>query len=149
MTPAARATAPFGDYFRDLMRAAGYERAHALARDTGVSHANIGRWLDGTASPSVDALRRIAPHVGVRLGDLMVHAGLATREELGMIGGAPAPGPALPAVIRSILSRLANPRFKQRHKDVLLAFIQDDVDRWDNMMDAIEVERAEARRERR
>jgi hypothetical protein len=52
-------------------------------------------------------------------------------------------------VLRSILSRLASPRYKDRHKAVLLEFVQDDVDRWDRVMDAMEVERAEAQRGRR
>lgn len=139
----------FGEELMDLIQTAGYERVHAFARVVGIHHVNLGKWMDGSATPSVEGLRRVAPHLGVRLGDLMVKAGLATREELGMVGTPPAPTPPLPPVIRSILSRLASPRYKQKHKDDLLYFVQDDVDRWDAFMADIEEERAEARRGRR
>lgn len=121
------ATSSFGDYLRQLMRVAGYENVAALAKESGVSHANIGRWIDG-ATPSVDALRRVAPFLGVRLGDLMIRAGIATREELGMVGAPPTPGPSLPTGLRSFVtklsravnSRLADPALSDRAKRSLV-----------------------------
>lgn len=135
-TPKISATpGTFGDFLQELMRAAGYERTNALARDTGVSHANIGRWIDGSATPSVDALRRIAPYLGVRLGDLMIRAGLATREELGTIGAPPPPGPPLPPVLRSIISRLASPSLTERQKHALILHLGRALALFDEMLD--------------
>lgn len=138
----------FGTYLKQLAEAAGFSQAE-LAKTSGVNQAQLSRAYDNLTTPTVDTLRKLAPHLRVRLGDLMVQAGLATREELGMVGQPPAPAVSLPPVLRSILSRLASPRYKQRHKDVLLAFVQDDVDRWDSMIEQIEQERAEAMRGRR
>jgi transcriptional regulator with XRE-family HTH domain len=116
-------TNSFGEYFVDLMRAAGYERVNPLAKASGVSHANLKRWIDGVATPSVDALRAVAPYLGVRVGDLMVRAGLATREELGTVGAAPLP---LPPVIKDILG-LLGPRssYTERDKRMLQAHLRE------------------------
>jgi transcriptional regulator with XRE-family HTH domain len=139
----------FGEYLERQMAQAGFSNREQLGKATGIEATTIGRWIRGDRPPTIEKLRDVAPHLKVRLGDLMVAAGLATREELGMVGAPPAPAPAMPAVLRSILSRLASPRYKDRHKAVLLEFVQDDVDRWDRVMDAMEVERAEAQRGRR
>jgi transcriptional regulator with XRE-family HTH domain len=140
-------TGTFGTYFGELMRAAGYERVTALARATGVSHANLGRWLDDSATPSVDALRRVAPLLGVRLGDLMIRAGLATREELGTVGAPPPPGPALKPVERSIRSRFA--RSTDREQRALEGLLEDALAMYDRVVGEIQDAPREPRMRRR
>lgn len=115
-TSPSPAPGSFGAYFKDLMAASGYENVHVLARAAGVSHANLGKWIANTANPTVESLRKIAPLLGVRLGDLMIRAGLATREELGTVGAPPPPGPPLTIAERTIRSRILDPRNDERYK---------------------------------
>lgn len=142
-------TVSFGEYLERQMAQSGFANRESLGRASGIEATTIGRWIRGDRPPTIEKLREVAPHLKVRLGDLIVAAGLATREELGMAGAPPPPAAPMPPVIRSIISRLTSPRYKQRHKDVLLEFVQDDVDRWDGMIEQIEQERAEALRGRR
>ncbi|WP_290863924.1 helix-turn-helix transcriptional regulator [Hamadaea sp.] len=76
---------PFGWYLRALMEAHGFASDGELAAATGVSASLISRYQSGDIEPSVQNLRRLAPYLGVSLGELMVEANLATREELGMV----------------------------------------------------------------
>jgi transcriptional regulator with XRE-family HTH domain len=71
------------------MHAQGYESDGDLEAVSGVSASLISRYQSGDITPTSQNLRKLAPHLGVRLGDLMVESGLATPEELGMVGGAP------------------------------------------------------------
>lgn len=145
-TPKAERT--FGEYLSALASAAGYSQAE-LARASGVNQTQLSRAFNGDTIPEIPTLRKLAPPLGVRLGDLLVASGAATAAELGMRGAPPAPAAPLPAVIRSILSRLASPRYKEHYKNVLMRYVQEDLDRWDGMMELMQEERAEALRGRR
>ncbi len=149
MTPATRATPDtFGEYFDRLVSAAGYGNVTALARASGVSHANLGKWINNTATPSVDALRRVAPLLGVRLGDLMIRAGLATREELGTVGAPPPPGPPLTRVERTIRSRMMG-NHTERYKRAFHASLERAVDDFDEVVADLAAAPAEPRMRRR
>jgi transcriptional regulator with XRE-family HTH domain len=148
----ARTSSPaidFGEYLERQMAHAGFENREQLARASGVEATTIGRWIRGERPPTIEKLRDIAPHLKVRLGDLMVRAGLATREELGMIGASPPPGPPLPPVLRSVMARLASPRLSDKRKNFLLQYIQEIVDKFDEITEQIDEEVAAQRRGRR
>jgi transcriptional regulator with XRE-family HTH domain len=76
---------PFGWHLRALMEAHGFLSDGELEVATGVSASLISRYQSGDIVPTAQNLRRLAPHLGVSMGELMVEAGLATREELGMV----------------------------------------------------------------
>jgi transcriptional regulator with XRE-family HTH domain len=97
------ATTPFGIYIELLMERAGYNTPAALARATGITDTTISRWLQGKKTPTISNLRALAPVLDIRLGDLMIQAGLVTAAEVGQAGAAP---PPLPPVVREILRRL-------------------------------------------
>lgn len=118
------------------MKSAGFDNATALARAAGMNPTNLLRWIDGASTPSVDALRKIAPLVGVRLGDLMIRAGMATREELGTVGAPPPPGPPLVPEVRVLVSRLQDPRLTERQKLALRLLIRNAVEAFDNLVEA-------------
>ena len=66
---------------RDAMDQAGLKGAADLARASGLNYSVTHRWLAGEGVPSVDNLRAAAKPLGVPLLELMVWAGLITREE--------------------------------------------------------------------
>jgi transcriptional regulator with XRE-family HTH domain len=76
---------PFGWHLRALMEAHGFTSDGELEAATGVSASLISRYQSGDIVPTAQNLRRLAPHLGVSMGELMVEAGLATPEELGMV----------------------------------------------------------------
>lgn len=61
-------------------RAGGITR---LAARTGLGKASISRFVHGQAVPDVTVLRAIGGALGIPLGEMLVHAGLARREEIG------------------------------------------------------------------
>lgn len=69
---------------RQLMLANGFSRQMDLARASGVSQSALSRWINGETMLSLENMRRVAPCLNVRPGDLMVMSG-ATPEELGMV----------------------------------------------------------------
>lgn len=73
-------------YVRHLMDENGFETFEALGQAGGFDASTLSRWFSGTNGPSVSLLHKIKGPLNVRLGDLMVAAGLATREDLGMVG---------------------------------------------------------------
>lgn len=85
---------PFGWYLRNLMDSQGFESDAELERASGVAATMLSKWQSGGSVPQITSLRRVAPHLGVRLCDLLVEADLATPEELGMEGPTAAPPPA-------------------------------------------------------
>lgn len=116
------ASTPFGIYLDSLMEKAGFATPAALARASGVNDTTIGRWLKGEKEPTIPGLRAVAPHLHVRLGDLMIKAGLATAAELGLAG---APPPPLPPVIRDVLERLgARSPLSEKEKRMLQAHMR-------------------------
>jgi transcriptional regulator with XRE-family HTH domain len=74
----------FPAYLRAAMARAGVENASDLSRLSGVSQSLISRWLADEAQPSIDALRRISPHIGAPLLELAVVAGHLTPDEAQM-----------------------------------------------------------------
>lgn len=105
----------FGDYFERLMLQT-FANREQLGRAAGVDPTTIGRWINNSRVPNLDNLRAVAPHLGVRLGDLMVRAGLATKEELGTVGAPPPPGPPLTQAERIQRSRFIDPSKTERYK---------------------------------
>lgn len=117
----------FGEYFERLMLQS-FANREQLGRVAGVDPTTIGRWINNRKQPTLEGLRAVAPHLGVRLGDLMVRAGLATREELGMVGSPPPPGPPLSRAERTIRSRMVGDhteRYKRSFHASLLRAIND------------------------
>lgn len=131
--PGNETTTEFGVYLRRLMAESGFSRPADLARAAKVPASSLSRWSDGTTSPTVDALRQMAPHLGVRLGDLMVKAQLATAAELGMVGSPPPPRAPLPPQLQRVVSLLLNPKITEHAKTVLLGAIDRTVDLWEEM----------------
>lgn len=62
----------------------------AIARAVGTDPSTVSRWLSGQNGVSVDSLRRLAPALDVRIGDILVAAGLSP-EEIGLVPQAPLP----------------------------------------------------------
>lgn len=96
---------------------------------SGVSASLISRYQSGGITPTAQNLRKLAPHLGVTLGDLMVASGLATPEELGMVTGAPSRARLDPAVAEAN-HYLADPRLPDNAKDHLRATLRGAVTYW-------------------
>ena len=140
----AAATTPFGIYLELLMERTGYNTPAALARATGITDTTIGRWIKGEKLPTIPNLRAVAPVLKVRLGDMMVQAGLATAAELGQTV---APPPPLPPVVRDILTRLGpNSPLNERQKQRLIRMLEEDVDLFDDLFAEVAAIRASAQR---
>lgn len=117
----------FGEWFERLMLQS-FANREQFGRAVGVDPTTIGRWIRGEKEPSLTHLRSVAPHLGVRLADLMVKLGMATREELGTVGSPPAPGPPLTRAERTIRSRMTGnhtERYKRSFHAALLRAIED------------------------
>jgi transcriptional regulator with XRE-family HTH domain len=119
----------FGAYLLGLLDAKGYTRA-TLSRAAEVPESSISRWITGDSKPTLELLRKIAPHVGVRLGDLLIRAGLATAAELGMVGAPPAPTPPMPEPLRRIMEIVKDERISDRDTDILLDSVDQAVTMW-------------------
>lgn len=102
------------------MDARGYGSDGELEAVSGVSASLISRYQSGDISPTVQNLRKLAPFLKVTLGELMVEAGLATAEELGVV--AHARPPEAETLDRSLLEAqrlLADPALAEEAKDYL------------------------------
>lgn len=121
----------FGRYLRALMDAKGYSSDAELSRATGVDSSMISKWWSGT-QPNIHSLRKLAPHLGVRVGDLIVNAELATPEELGMVGEPPPPPPPAPRdpLIRKVAAALADDSIPSDERDRLRRGMQHALDLW-------------------
>lgn len=62
-------------YLLAAMKAAGYERASDLSRETSINESLISRWLRGAVQPSIPQLRRLAPALKLPILTLAVKAG--------------------------------------------------------------------------
>lgn len=122
----------FGAYFSTLMEARGLTNME-LSRLSGVENGSLSRWRRNLDTPSPISLRRVAPHLGVRYGDLLVAADLATPEELGMHGSPPPPGGPLPTALRKVVSLLLDPGVTEHDKSMLLVGIERTIELWDGM----------------
>jgi len=136
----------FGEYFDGLLKASEFANRVELAEASGVDPGTLGRWSRGEIKPTLDKLIKVAPHLKVRAGDLAVAAGLATMEELGMIGAPPAP---VPPEVRDILERLADPTKTERHKRALLNHLAYSLELFDEVVDQVANSPREPRMRRR
>jgi transcriptional regulator with XRE-family HTH domain len=64
----------FGQQLLELLHNAGYATPTALARDAGLTPSMLGRWIYGKNLPTAAALRKVAPLLGVPVGDLIAAA---------------------------------------------------------------------------
>jgi transcriptional regulator with XRE-family HTH domain len=124
----------FGRYLRGLMDAKGLVQDADLGRLADVNPSLLSKWQSGSAVPTVESLRKLAPHLGVRLGDLMVKAGLATSAELGITGAPPPPSVPLPPVLRRIAIALSDTRVPEAARAALLRGVQAAYDVWTDMV---------------
>lgn len=87
-TDASDQRARFAAWLRQQIIKRGYDldgtrgEHSRLARDVGVPTGSISRLLAGTNTPDIRSLRQIAPTIRTPLPELLVRAGLATKEEL-------------------------------------------------------------------
>lgn len=121
--PKTPAPAAFGTYLVRLMAENGFSTLADLSRASGVDATTIGRWVRGEKDPTIPLLRSVAPHLGVRLGDLLIRAGLASAAELGTIGAPPPPRAPLPPELQRVVAILLNPRVSEQTKVRLLGAI--------------------------
>ncbi|RSS59544.1 XRE family transcriptional regulator [Streptomyces sp. WAC01280] len=83
-----RATpAEFSAWLRDQFETAGYrlsERGEQarLARDSGFPSPTLTRMLSGTVIPEIKSLQQCADFLKIPLGEVLVHAGVLTYEEV-------------------------------------------------------------------
>lgn len=131
--PRSATETEFGAYLRRLMAENGFNRPADLARAAKMPASSLSRWSDGTYTPTIDALRAVAPFLGVRLGDLMIKAGLATAAELGTVGAPPPPRAPLPPQLQRVVSILLNPKVSDNAKRVLLSAIDRTIELWEEM----------------
>ena len=106
-----------------------------LGKLADVDDSTISRIKNGKDAPGIDTLRKIAPHIGKRFGDLLCDVGLATPEELGMVN-TPPPRPYLPPPLQRVIERLAEARYTRREKLALLNNVDRAIDMWDEFMSA-------------
>lgn len=128
--------AGFGPYLEQVMVENGFATFADLSRASKVDATTIGRWVRGEKEPTIPLLRQVAPHLGVRLGDLMIRAGLATAAELGTIGAPPPPRAPLPPELQRVVSILLSPRVPDAAKRTLLGAVARTVELWQEMVDA-------------
>lgn len=122
---------PFGWHLRGLMDANGFESDADLAAASGVDASALSKWQSGAGTPSVDNLRKVAPHLHTRLGDLMVQADLATAEELGMKGQPPKLPPAkVDAGLREVAELLADSHIPTADKENLRGLVAEAIEYW-------------------
>lgn len=74
-----RTEMPRRGYPIEGQRAGGITR---LADNAGISRASMSRIVAGRAEASIEALRKIGHVLGYTLGDMLVHAGYADRDDL-------------------------------------------------------------------
>ncbi|NUO59612.1 MAG: helix-turn-helix domain-containing protein [Hamadaea sp.] len=105
-----------------------------LEAASGVSASLISRYQAGEITPTPENLRKLAPVLGVRLGELMVESGLATREELGMVAP-PSPKPRVDPVLLDAQRHLADPHLPGDVKDYLRATVKGAIAYWRQQLD--------------
>jgi transcriptional regulator with XRE-family HTH domain len=101
--PKPATTDEFRTFLRHLMDQAGFDTFESLARAGRFDATTLTRWFNGEQKPSNDLLHKIAGPLRVRFGDLLVAAGIATPQQLGM---EVSPGPVLPLEVRELLDEL-------------------------------------------
>lgn len=74
----------FVAFLKAAMAAAEIPTGARLAELAGLNGSMVNRWLNGKATPTIDALREVAPHLRIPLPVLVVRAGHMTAEEMGL-----------------------------------------------------------------
>jgi len=111
------------------MDAQGFASDGDLEVASGVSASLISRYQSGDISPTVQNLRKLAPYLGVSLGELMVEAGLATPEELGMVAYARPSEPLDPSLVEA-QRLLTDPALADEAKEYLRDTIKGAIAYW-------------------
>lgn len=124
----------FGWYLRGLMDRRGYGSDGELEADSGVAASLISRYQSGEAIPTAQHLRLLAPCLGVRLGDLLVAAELATPAELGMVTSEDVPSDLDPAICDAY-RHLADPGLPDSAKDYLRTTLHGAMVYWHEQLD--------------
>lgn len=81
----AAQTSTFGAWLRAEMDAHGYTDRGALtrlAKEAGVNKSTVSRAINEGVIPDINALRGLGRVLGHTLGEMLVHAGIATPDEL-------------------------------------------------------------------
>jgi hypothetical protein len=84
--PVGKTPDGFGDWLRAELVGRGYDLLRGgqsgFAREADIDVSIVNRTLKGVRMPEIDALRRIGRALGYSLGEMLVVAGLASRDEL-------------------------------------------------------------------
>jgi transcriptional regulator with XRE-family HTH domain len=112
------------------MDAQGFRSDGDLEAASGVSASLISRYQSGGISPTVQNLRKLAPFLNVTLGELMVEAGLATPEELGMVAHARPEAEPLDPGLTEAQRLLADPNLPDEAKDYLRDIVKGAIAFW-------------------
>lgn len=135
--PRPEPTTRFGRYLRDLMDAHGFQSDADLGTRAGLNASLLSKWQYGKAEPTMGSLRKVAPHLGVRLGDLLVEAELATPAELGMRGEPRPPAPKLDPLLADAASLLADENVPAEMKAIIRREIKSALKLWDDFQRAM------------
>lgn len=137
-SPSGAVVTEFGRYLRALAASRGYTTDAELSRAVGIDGSLLSKWWSGAATPSLDSLRKVAPVVGARLGDLMVKAGLATPDELGMTDDPPEPPPPLDPVLAEAAKALADTSIPDKYRDNLRQGLRAAITTWRVWINTVE-----------
>lgn len=127
----------FGKILRALMDHSGYATNSDLARVSGIDPSALGKWADGVGQPTLDSLKKIAPHLKtpegkpITLAYLLVAAGMCTYEELGANTISPRPLHPTLAKLDRILS---DSNIPTAAKDALVRATEGGYQLWVDMM---------------
>jgi len=110
----------FAAFLRAAMGAAQIPTGARLAELAGLNPSIVNRWMNDKAVPTIEALRAIAPHLGLPLRLLVVRAGYMTSEEVGL-GDDPMPPTGHHSLEDEIRS---DPRIREEQKTALIQLIE-------------------------
>lgn len=110
----------FAAFLKAAMRAAQIPTGARLAELAGLNPSIVNRWINNKAIPTIEALRAIAPHLGLPLRLLVVRAGYMTSEEVGL-----SDDPTPPTGHHSLEDEIrADPRIRKEQKAALIQLIE-------------------------
>lgn len=135
-TPVEPEPGTFAAYLISVMDQADLNIA-TLSRLTAESHpdepvdgSTLSNLRTGKAAPGIKLLRKIAPHLGRSLGEMLVAADLATPDELGMVAV------PLPAEVQLVMDRL-KAAGTSRQKRALLNHLARSMETYDRVVEEI------------
>lgn len=110
----------FVAFLKAAMGAARIPTGARLAELADLNPSVVNRWLNGKAVPTIDALRKIAPHLHLPLRILVDRAGIMSAEEMGFDGDL-----APPTGNHSLEDELrADPRIRDDQKEPLIQLLR-------------------------